>query len=356
MIIIALAMSCLTAQTLNAADAAPRPIPKSAANTTAKTVARSFRIPNHGDLVLNVPESWSYSVRTPKLGLPPTIEFLPGPPKQFSALITVMPPAENAPADFNSPAKLRELADARVKSMLPSAKETAINLQDLEGEHATGHFFTVTDKRPEPGSFEYATPAVVGVGDLLLSVTILHHQKEAPQRALALELLKSASQSPKAEAQDVLRIWSPVAKAPALLLPGKGLAVLSERYDRARNSHEVMVVGEESGLVVSVFMEPAQKPGDSAIVRDVYWGRAQRSPLKKQDVKLDTLGELATVTYLVPDVGGQPLNQKHLNLYAAPNGMWVDIHASKTGFEAKDQALFDDLAGQAKFEQAANGK
>ena len=42
--------------------------------------------------------------------------------------------------------------------------------------------YTLTDKPPAPGSYEYVTSGSFLVGDLLLPITILHHQKDPPER------------------------------------------------------------------------------------------------------------------------------------------------------------------------------
>src|SRR5947209_8256576 len=109
-----------------------------------------------------------------------------------------------------------------------------------------------------------------------------------------------------------------------------------------------MAVNQETGINLSVFMEPAPKAGDSTVVRDTYWGRAKQSPMKKEGITLGKVGDYATVQYIVPDVEGLPIQQKNMNLYLAHDGVWVDVHLSKVQFTDKDQALFDAIAKGAK--------
>ena len=97
---------------------------------------------------------------------------------------------------------------------------------------------------------------------------------------------------------------------------------------------------------LSVFMEPAPKAGDSAAVRDAYWGRAKQSPMKKEGVTLGKAGDYATVQYIVPDIEGLPIRQKNMNLYLAHDGVWVDVHLSKVQFTDADRALFDAIANE----------
>ena len=319
--------------------------------------------------------------RPPRAGLPPTVEFEPadGRPdaKGFTLLITVIP-SRGDPA-FNSPERLKRAAEAQGRGMLSSAKETEIKLEEVKGEKATAYLFTVTDKAPDPGSFEYATAGSAGVGDLLLAVTFLHHEKDSADRRAALQMLKTARQGagpgrrggrrrrrrrrrerqrqrrwqrqrrparggsgPPSSAR--VRIGLPGA-AWELVLPAGGLTVKADQSDPAGRRRQVMAVDETTGVTVSVFVEPAAKAGgDAKAVRDLYWGRAKQSPLPKSDVKLAEPGDLATVEYLVAEVNGLQLNQRNLNVYAAHAGYWVDVHVSKVRFdEAADRPLFDKI-------------
>ena len=197
------------------------------------------------------------------------------------------------------------------------------------------------------------TGATVGVGDLILSVTMLHHQKDLPARQAGLAMLKSASQkasggAPAEKASSDIHV-SPPGGTWELIIAGQGLATVEDRSDEARKSRQLMA-SSDSGLTLSVFMEPAQKAGDSTVVRSVYWGRAQQSPIPKKNIKLARTGEIATVEYMVPDMQGIPLNQKNMNLYLVHENTWIDIHISKTSFTEQDQATFDRVLKGVKFE------
>jgi hypothetical protein len=331
-------MFCLSASAFAAA------IDKTPTRMSSVTIP----ISGHGDLNLRVPPEWSYSVRYPGPAAPPTIKFGAAGNK-MTMLITAAPlPEKNK--DFNSPAKTRSVAGLQLKQMLPSAKETAVDLVDIKGDKAAGTCFTLTDKAPNPGSFECMTSAFVGTGNLLLGVTILHHEKNAPEQIAAIEVLKSASQSPLAKPA-MIRMNLGGEKQGTLSLPAGGLALEGMQYDAAHKAYQLIAEDHDKGLIVSIFAEPAPKPGDAVAVRDLYWGRAQKSPIEKEGITLGKSGELATVQYMVPAA-----KQKNMNLYAVQNGVWIDVHISKVDFAQADQALFDQIAGGLKFEKIETKK
>lgn len=74
------------------------------------------------------------------------------------------------------------------------------------------------------------------------------------------------------------------------------------------------------------------------------------------NIKLDKSGAYATVDYLVPDVGGQSLHQKNVNVYIARESVWIDVHLSKVRFTEKDQPLFHEAVKGIRFEKPAVAK
>jgi hypothetical protein len=314
---------------------------------------KAFKVPHHGDLQLVVPEGWQQSEEQAPPGLPPALKFSAG--AQAEVLISAIA-APNK--DFNSPAGLREAAERSGGGMLPSAKEKSLKLEEIKGADATGYFYTLTDKDPAPGSFEYVTGGVVGVGDLALSVTILHHKLDAPERQAALDMFKGARQAKAAAdvADAPLRIADPGGAAWELVLPVKGFDVLDDQTSKPRKARQLMATNKETGVELSVFMEPALKAGDSTVVRAVYWGRAKQSPMKKEHIRLAPAGDYATVEYIIPSIEGLPLNQKNVNVYIAHAGVWIDVHLSKAEYTEKDKPLFDEIVKGLKIETSAAGK
>jgi hypothetical protein len=170
------------------------PLVSSAAiQSGAGNLYRSFALPEHGKLILNMPSTWKHNVRQPPGDLPPTITFAPDKGDEFKVLITPLWSPKNDP-NFNKPKEARSLINNDLRGMLPSAVEQQVNIQEFNGVYGNGYYFLITDKAPKPGEYQYAVRAGIGVGDLLLSVTILCRSKDTAGISLTLKALQEAKQ------------------------------------------------------------------------------------------------------------------------------------------------------------------
>jgi hypothetical protein len=128
--------------------------------------------------------------------MPPTIMFNPSKGNDFEIMVTVQW-GKTGEQDFNGQDKVRTLVEKEGKKLLPNTVETKIELQEIRGIDHTGYYFTVTDKAPNPGEYRYLTHGAIGVGNLLLSATILHRVKESESVKDALSALRDAKQTTK---------------------------------------------------------------------------------------------------------------------------------------------------------------
>ena len=83
------------------------------------------------------------------------------------------------------------------QKLLNKTVETKIVLQEIKGTNNTGCYFSITDKAPDPGEYRYMTRGGIGVGNLLLSVTVLHRVKDSEAVKEALSILREAKQVSK---------------------------------------------------------------------------------------------------------------------------------------------------------------
>lgn len=163
--------------------------------TTAPTAVggqevRRFPVFRFGTLEFSVPPSWRDEIGPSPAGLPPTILLHPGSGSDFKVLITPLPMRDRSSSD---PETLRRRVESEGQSMLRTAVEDKIVLQEVRGPAAVGYFYSLTDKAPKPGEYEFLTKGVTSVGDLLLSVTILSHTKESESVRDALSMLRGSS-------------------------------------------------------------------------------------------------------------------------------------------------------------------
>jgi hypothetical protein len=153
----------------------------------------SFSLPQRGKLILTIPNSWKRSARKSDKGLPPTIILSPRKGAAFETMITPLWSPHNAP-NFNNAAALKWAIEQHLKKMLPTAIEKDVPIQEFSAVDGPGFYFLVTDKAPKPGGYPYAVLAIVGVGDLVLNVTILCKEKESEGIMETIRILQEARQ------------------------------------------------------------------------------------------------------------------------------------------------------------------
>jgi hypothetical protein len=161
--------------------------------SVASTQRRSFTLPQHGTLILGVPNTWKQIVLQPSGDLHPTITFSPDKGDEFKVLITPLWSPDKDPS-FNKPDKVRSLIDNDLRGMLPGAVEQQVVIQECAVAYGAGYYFLLTDKAPKPGEYPYAVRAGVGVGDLLLSATVLSRSKSSTGITSTIRALQEAEQ------------------------------------------------------------------------------------------------------------------------------------------------------------------
>jgi hypothetical protein len=159
--------------------------------TAPASSVRSFPVPNHGVLVLAVPPSWMDVVHQPPNDLPPTYLFSPKNGNRFELLMTVfwnMKPGEN----ITDPGRLKEMVTARGQTLLSTAIEKELTVLELRRGETVGYYYVLTDKVYEPGGFPYRAQGAIGMGDLLLSFTLLFKDKDSDELQAPLDMLINA--------------------------------------------------------------------------------------------------------------------------------------------------------------------
>lgn len=106
--------------------------------------------------------------------------------------------------------------------------------------------------------------------------------------------------------------------------------------------------GGESGLTMSIFVKPAEKPGPSTVCRDTWWPRTEtattgelKTPLEGK--RLYRKGPLAVVEFFVSRFQSRSINEKSVHAYLAAGELWVEIQLSRKQYKPQDQAMFDRI-------------
>jgi hypothetical protein len=154
---------------------------------------RAYDLPGHGRLEFSAPRSWKDEVGRPPGDLPPTIEFSPAAGSSFSIQVTPLFSPAGAP-DFNRPETIRALLEEIGRKQLEASVEKEITLKEIKGHDAAGFYFTVTDRAPKPDEWTYLTAGAAGVGDLLVSFTILTNSLDSGELDQALRMIGTCRQ------------------------------------------------------------------------------------------------------------------------------------------------------------------
>lgn len=113
----------------------------------AETRVRSYPLPDHGTLQLQVPGGWLDRVQQPPRRLPPTIVFKPDTGAPFGVLLTPIWPA-NRQTPLPNEQKLRQMVTQSAERAKSQAVEKTIDIEELQGTAGKGFYFSATDGAP----------------------------------------------------------------------------------------------------------------------------------------------------------------------------------------------------------------
>jgi hypothetical protein len=126
-----------------------------------------------------------------------------------------------------------------------------------------------------------------------------------------------------------------------LTLPGFELEPVEVDEDRGhvvlRGSHPA------TSVVISAWLERAAGPGGAAHFRAQHVAAHTRGPYRRTGVKQWERGEMALLEGLVVKHDGLRLQQKNVNAFLARDGIWIDVHLSKLGYEPSEWGPFADI-------------
>jgi len=319
------------------------------AEGSEETSTRAFPLPGHGTLELLVPASWKEALRQDESGQFPVIEFSPAAGDAF--LLQVAPVwSERRDPEFNALGRIRKTLEGLGQESLKSYahSEPGIALTELGNPETIGFYYSLTDPSPRPGGFGHMTQGSTAVGDLVVTFVMFSAGPEAPERQAALDLIRSIRQVQAVQTAPA----TPRVSLRRMTFPGKPWSLVLDAGSYTFKTLEtkpdgsgISTYGEDkaSGMILSIFLEKAAHDGDARACREYYWKRAKKSPFRKKDVTFSERGEMALVEYLTPSYQGVRIDHKNVNAYLSNDGIWVDIHLSKTQYKPEDAELFEKV-------------
>jgi predicted Rdx family selenoprotein len=122
-------------------------------------------------------------------------------------------------------------------------------------------------------------------------------------------------------------------------VPARGLELKDEqRRDNGRGGY-YLYQNAGTGLLFSVYLEPAGSCRTSQECREMVWKRPNPLIQDPVEVKRFEEGGFAVIQYVVPSVQGVRVDQLNLSAQAVRDGIWADVHLSKSGARQEDAAL-----------------
>jgi tetratricopeptide (TPR) repeat protein len=144
----------------------------------------------------------------------------------------------------------------------------------------------------------------------------------------------------KETSEDVMRLSLPE-KNWALEFPFKDFRVKERGILPAFNGRRILAQNDKTNVILSVFLNPAQRQVTNKDLREYAWKGLKKLPIRIEEVKRSEEGPWSFLEYMVKDAKDyKGLRQKNIFAYLVKGDTWVDYHLSKVRYEPEDEGLF----------------
>ena len=157
-------------------------------------IQRAYPVPDHGEIILNVPASWEVTYFSPGETKPPVITFYKKDKNQdelFQLNISTLWD-DGFERDITSPEQIRALVEETGMNILEYSKEEELKLIPLNGTRGEGYYFVLSDKAPGPGEYEYLMQGALSVGEILVVFSLFTQEPDSPYQDKTLKMLLDA--------------------------------------------------------------------------------------------------------------------------------------------------------------------
>ena len=158
------------------------------------TIQRAYPVPEHGEIILNVPANWEVTYFSPGELKPPVITFYKKDKSQgelFQLNISTLWD-DGFERDITRPEEIRALVEETGMNILESSKEEDLKLIPFKGTQGEGYYFVLSDKSARPGEYEYLMQGAVSVGEILVVFSLFTREPDSTYQAETLKMLMDA--------------------------------------------------------------------------------------------------------------------------------------------------------------------
>lgn len=313
--------------------------------------AESYYLPMQGHLHLAAPDGWKASYQAAKGSWDqPVVRFerAAGENPSFMTLTPLPPDGTKIPGDK----EVEFLTTSYANFYWQRSTDRNFAQEELKAAAVYGRFCHFEFKKPEKDFRTHVTFGLIRLDKTLIRAVISYDGKDNPDRAAAMEFLKTATFDPAAPVQMLT-----LGNAYRISVDGRW-KVIDEKTDAGKTVKELQATDEARGWTVVIRNEHAQpKPADATgSDHDRVRAHALQS-LRAGGAKLDGLKE-STVAYCSVAEWDNGAEKHALSCYAA-DGTWMSVRLVKANYDEKaDRATLDELLNSilAKRETPLPGK
>lgn len=159
-----------------------------------KIVNREYSLPEHGTLILRVPEKWNITYYEPGTRPSPIIIFYPQ-EKPHPFQLTISPLWDDSiERDVTDPEFIKRYLQEVGVNVLSYSDEDQLNLIELSGKSGNGYYFQLTDSSAPEHEFKYLTQGALAVGEILLVFSYFSNDNEDNNQTIIIEMMEQAIQ------------------------------------------------------------------------------------------------------------------------------------------------------------------
>ena len=164
------------------------------AETGEAAIQRAYPVPEHGEIILNVPASWEVTYFSPGETKPPVITFYKKDKNHgelFQLNISTLWD-DGFERDITKPEQIRSLVEETGINILEYSKEEELKLMPFKGTQGEGYYFVLSDKAARPGEYEYIMQGALSVGEILIVFSLFTREPDSTYQSEMLKMLRNA--------------------------------------------------------------------------------------------------------------------------------------------------------------------
>lgn len=153
-----------------------------------------FDIPEHGELVMEVPRIWNYNFTKTDSQTPPLITFyvLDSEEREIFQLNMSVFWEDGYERNITNLDYIKAMVNDAGTNTLRYSDQDTLELIDLTGRNGEGYYFELSDSNAGKKEYKYLTQGALSVGQVLLVFSLFSNDDEGILSDAMLRALKSA--------------------------------------------------------------------------------------------------------------------------------------------------------------------